>query len=108
MPQPIGVSSPIGTKQFGVKKRSVNALSSRIDTNSKFNALNSTHMTVTSDVSASNNRLSEQPKNDSMFRATDSTFLHAGSNAATSLQYNSKPQLKVISLSPEEGAQIES
>ena len=58
--------------KFGIKKRSVNALSSsRHDTNSGFNAMNSTHMTG-SDVSASNQRFTVQQnnQNDSMFRVT--------------------------------------
>ena len=102
LPQPmVASSSPIGNK-FVVKKRSVNALSSRVDTNSKFNAMNSTHMTIASDISASN-KISV-PKNESMFRATDSSYLIAGSSQS----YNTKPHFKVISLSPEEGIQLES
>ena len=85
LPQPmVASSSPIGNK-FAVKKRSVNALSSRVDTNSKFNAMNSTHMTIASDISASN-KISV-PKNESMFRATDSSYLIAGSSQS----YNTKP-----------------
>lgn len=78
LPKPIGVSSPgMSAKKFGIKKRSINALSSRNDTNSGFNAMNSTHMT-NSDVTASNRRFNSQ-KNESMFRATNSSYALANS-----------------------------
>ena len=72
MPQPItGSNSPgMSANKFSIKKRSVNALSSsRHDTN----AMNSTHMTV-SDVSASNRHF-QGGRNDSIFRATNSSYL---------------------------------
>ena len=66
LPKPIGVTSPaMSGNKFAIKKRSVND-SSRNDTISGINAMNSTHMTV-SDMSASNQRFTVN-KNDSLFQ----------------------------------------
>jgi len=92
----LGSSSPaMSANKFTIKKRSLNALSSRNDTNSGFNAMNSTHMT-TSDVSASNHRFADQPKNDSMFRATIDSSYKADS---------SRPSIKVVSMAIDENVQ---
>ena len=107
LPKPLGVSSPgMSSKKFGIKKRSVNAQSSRNDTNSGFNAMNSTHMTV-SDAVASNQRLASH-KNDSIFRATeDSSYLNENSQKAT---YRSQKQqtLRVVTMDIDESYETES
>ena len=75
-----GQSPGMSTNKFAIKKRSVNA-STRNDTISGLNGMgNSTHMTA-SNVSASNQGGFAVQKNDSMFHATNSSFLQGGAQS---------------------------
>ena len=102
LPKPIGVTSPaMSANKFAIKKRSVNA-STRNDTLSGINAMNSTHMTV-SDMSASNQRFTVQ-KNDSMFQATNSSFVQGASHTDRQTDANTfyqNKRIKVVSMNEE-------
>ena len=91
----------MSTNKFAIKKRSVNA-STRNDTISGINAMNSTQLTA-SDISASNQRFSVH-KNDSMFQATNSTFPQGASNfggPADANNYQQNRRIKVVSMNEE-------
>ena len=90
----------MSTNKFAIKKRSVNA-STRNDTISGINAMNSTHMTA-SDISASNQGFSVH-KN-SMFQATNSSFLQGASHVGGQTESNNYQQnrrIKIVSMNEE-------
>lgn len=85
-----------------MKKRSVNGLSSHVDTHSGLNANNSTNMT-TSDVSMSNMRFTAAKINESVFLGTENSSSHGGGGFVEEKNWNQRREdFKVVSLSSDE------